>query len=77
MLGYNNNINNITFQFQLKTNFLGQKFGILQIKIGVAYIIKNFEVFVNKKTMQPLKYDPVYWLTTAQGGLWLDFKSIT
>ncbi|RZC42383.1 p450 domain containing protein, partial [Asbolus verrucosus] len=53
---------------------LGQRFGILQIKIGLAYVIKNFKISVNKKTIEPIKYEPLYFLTLPQGGLWLDFQ---
>ncbi|XP_044268123.1 probable cytochrome P450 28a5 [Tribolium madens] len=55
---------------------LGQRFGLLQIKVGLAYIIKNFELTLNKKTKLPLKYDPTNVLITPIGGLWLDFKKI-
>ncbi|RZC35328.1 p450 domain containing protein [Asbolus verrucosus] len=55
---------------------LGQRFGILQIKIGVAYVMKNFELSLNKKTKRPLTYDPIYFMTSPKGGLWLDFKKI-
>ncbi|KAJ3637794.1 hypothetical protein MTP99_001222 [Tenebrio molitor] len=56
---------------------LGQKFGVVQIKIGVAYIIRNYQVFVNNKTQLPLKYNPIYLLISPIGGLWIDFKKIT
>ncbi|KAJ3648665.1 hypothetical protein Zmor_020451 [Zophobas morio] len=55
---------------------LGQRFGSLQVKIGVAYVIKNFEIFVNKKTTLPIKYDPMYFLTLPREPLWIDFKKI-
>ncbi|KAJ3642767.1 hypothetical protein Zmor_025523 [Zophobas morio] len=55
---------------------LGQRFGSLQVKIGVAYIIRNFEISVNGKTQLPIKYDPVYILTLPKEPVWLDFKKI-
>jgi cytochrome P450 family 28 len=55
---------------------LGQRFGVLQIKIGVVYILKNYQLLVNKKTQRPLKYNPMYFLTSPVGGLWIDFKKI-
>ncbi|EFA04564.1 probable cytochrome P450 6a13 [Tribolium castaneum] len=55
---------------------LGQRFGLLQIKVGLAYIVKNFELSLNKKTKLPLKYDPINPLVTPTGGLWIDFKKI-
>ena len=56
--------------------FLGQRFGSLQVKIGVAYIIRNFEISVNGKTQLPIKHDPVYILTLPKEPVWLDFKKI-
>lgn len=56
--------------------FSGQRFGTLQIKIGVAYLIRNFEISVNKRTQLPIKYDPVYFLTLPKDPVWLDFKKI-
>ncbi|RZC38867.1 p450 domain containing protein, partial [Asbolus verrucosus] len=55
---------------------LGKRFGILQVKVGVAYIIQNYEISVNKKTKVPIQYDPLSFLASAVGGLWLDFKRI-
>jgi hypothetical protein len=54
----------------------GQRFGILQIKMGIAYVIKNFEVSVNGRTKSPMKYNPIYFMTIPNDPLWLDFKKI-
>ncbi|XP_044262899.1 cytochrome P450 6g1-like [Tribolium madens] len=55
---------------------LGQRFGLLQIKVGVAHIVHNYELAVNKKTKVPIRYDPVNPITAAVGGLWLNFRKI-
>ncbi|KAJ3641252.1 hypothetical protein Zmor_027766 [Zophobas morio] len=55
---------------------LGQKFGMLQVKAGIAYIIRNYEILVNGKTQLPLKYSITNAMTAPVGGLWLDFKKI-
>ena len=55
---------------------LGQRFGALQVKVGVSYLIKNFELRLNKKTQVPLKFDPANVLVAPIGGLWIDFKKI-
>ncbi|KAG5874550.1 hypothetical protein JTB14_026850 [Gonioctena quinquepunctata] len=55
---------------------LGRRFGTTQIKVGVAYLIKHFELKVNSKTQLPLKYDPFFFLISAIGGLWVDFIKI-
>jgi cytochrome P450 len=55
---------------------LGQRFGLLQIKVGVSYVVNNFELSVNKRTKLPLQYDPTYFLTSPIGGMWIDYKKI-
>ncbi|XP_050509163.1 cytochrome P450 6a2-like [Diabrotica virgifera virgifera] len=55
---------------------LGQRFAQTQIKLGIAYLIKNFKVTLNSKTQLPLKYDPFYILKHPIGGLWLNFEKI-
>jgi hypothetical protein len=56
--------------------FSGQRFGLLQIKVGVSYVVNNFELSVNKRTKLPLQYDPTYFLTSPIGGMWIDYKKI-
>ncbi|CAG9858621.1 unnamed protein product [Phyllotreta striolata] len=55
---------------------LGQRFGILQIKVGVAYIIKHYQLSVNSKTQLPLKFNPYYMMPDAIGGLWIDITKV-
>lgn len=66
----------ITVSFFSTNSFVGLRFGILQIKVGIAHIIKNFAISLNKKTKLPLKIDPCYILTSPIGGFWLDFENI-
>nr|QZM07451.1 cytochrome P450 monooxygenase CYP347AD2 [Lasioderma serricorne] len=53
---------------------LGQKFGLIQMKLGLISILKDFKVTTNEKTITPLEIDPLYFIITAKGGLWVDFK---
>ncbi|XP_044262902.1 probable cytochrome P450 28a5 isoform X2 [Tribolium madens] len=55
---------------------LGQRFGTLQVKVGVAYVIKNFEISVNERTKLPLEFEPTYFLVLPKDPIWLDFKKI-
>nr|AZR39453.1 cytochrome P450 [Agasicles hygrophila] len=55
---------------------IGQRFGLTQIKVGIANIINNFKLTFNAKTKFPLKFDPHYIMLDAIGGLWVDFKKI-
>ena len=55
---------------------LGMKFAIIQSKVAIATIIRNFELSVNSKTAEKLTLDPVELINVKIGGLWLDFKPI-
>ena len=55
---------------------LGMRFAALQSKAGVAAIIRNFEISVNKKTADKLVIHPKEFINIKVGGLWLDFKQI-
>lgn len=55
---------------------LGQRFGLLQVKIAVIAILRAFRLSVNKKTIEPLQIDPKSFLTAPIGGLWLDYQQI-
>ncbi|KAF5308637.1 hypothetical protein FQR65_LT06098 [Abscondita terminalis] len=52
---------------------LGQKFALGQIRAAIVNIVQNFEIRVNKRTIQPLQIDPTSTLVAAKGGIWLDF----
>ncbi|CAH0559377.1 unnamed protein product [Brassicogethes aeneus] len=55
---------------------IGQKFGMLQIKSGVAHIIRAFSISVNPKTKEPLQFDPWHVTLSPKKGLWLNFQKI-
>nr|XP_015839583.1 PREDICTED: probable cytochrome P450 6a13 isoform X2 [Tribolium castaneum] len=55
---------------------LGQRFGLLQVKVGVAHIIRHFELSVNGKTQRPIKYEPTNPVTAPVGGFWVNFRKI-
>jgi cytochrome P450 len=55
---------------------LGQRFGLMQIKAAVAYVIKNFVLTLHKKTQLPLKLNPSYVMMSPLGGLWLNFEKV-
>lgn len=59
-----------------KCYFVGQRFGLLQLKIGLAHVIHNYEMTVNEKTQVPIKYETTNPVTSPAGGIWLNFKKI-
>ncbi|XP_060524722.1 cytochrome P450 6a2-like isoform X2 [Cylas formicarius] len=54
---------------------IGLRFGMLQSKIGLASILRNFKVTLNAQTATPLAIKPVF-LTTARDDIYLDFEKI-
>ncbi|KAJ3641253.1 hypothetical protein Zmor_027767 [Zophobas morio] len=55
---------------------LGKRFGVLQIKVGIAYVILNYSLSVGKKTQLPIRYDPINIMTVPVGGLWINFSRL-
>jgi len=53
---------------------LGQKFGIMQLKMGIAELVMKFNIKVNKKTKEPLELDPKQFMAMPIGGIWLTFE---
>lgn len=53
------------------------RFAIMQSKLALAGLVRNFEFSVNEKTQDnPLIVDPKEFLNVKIGGLWIDFKPI-
>lgn len=52
---------------------LGMRFALTQLKCALAMTISEFEVQVNEKTRQDNKFDPGYFLSRLDGGIWLHF----
>jgi cytochrome P450 family 6 len=52
------------------------RFGLLQSKMGLVSLLKNYKFTVNKKTREPLHYQPNHVVLAAQGEIWLDAAKI-
>ncbi|KAJ3618423.1 hypothetical protein MTP99_006420 [Tenebrio molitor] len=57
-------------------NCIGMRFGLLQSKMGLVSLLKNYKFTVNKKTREPLHYQPNHVVLAAQGEIWLDAAKI-
>ncbi|XP_037955456.1 cytochrome P450 6a9-like [Teleopsis dalmanni] len=57
-------------------NCIGFRFGLMQIKIGLALILKNYKVRVCSETQVPLKFDKKAFFTKAEGSIILKFERI-
>nr|WCC58060.1 cytochrome P450 [Pharsalia antennata] len=56
---------------------LGSRLALLQSKVGIATIIKDFEVSLDEKLQKPLKYDTMYFLLNPKGGAWINCRKIS
>lgn len=50
---------------------IGMRFATTQLKVGIASILRNFEIRVDPKTKTPLEIDPASVLLKPLGGIWL------
>ncbi|CAH1382463.1 hypothetical protein MTP99_006423 [Tenebrio molitor] len=57
-------------------NCIGMRFGLLQSKMGLVSLLKNYKFTVNKKTVEPLQYQPRHFVLAAQGEIWLNAEKV-
>nr|QZM07484.1 cytochrome P450 monooxygenase CYP6BK30 [Lasioderma serricorne] len=57
-------------------NCIGLRFGILQSKLGLAVLLKNYYFTINNKTIQPIRMCTDTLVPSIEGGLWLNGKKI-
>lgn len=55
---------------------LGMRFSTLQIKAAIVEIVRNFEISVNPRTVQPIIVKPKDFLYLAVHNVFLDYKFI-
>ncbi|XP_017786537.1 PREDICTED: cytochrome P450 6j1-like [Nicrophorus vespilloides] len=53
---------------------LGMKFGLMQIKVGIAAILSKYTISINEKTSNPLQFEKNAIIRTPIGGIWMDFQ---
>lgn len=54
----------------------GLRFGMMQTKVGLINLLKNFKFSVNAKTQEPLVMTPESFVLSATGGMWLDVEQL-
>lgn len=57
-------------------NCIGLRFGMMQARIGLATLLKDFRIRLSGKTMVPLKLDPRKAVIGFKGGLWLHIEKV-
>jgi cytochrome P450 family 6 len=55
---------------------IGNRFGIMQTKIGLVKLVKNFRILPCSKTLIPMKYSPSASFQCPAGGMWLKLEKI-
>ncbi|XP_055684913.1 probable cytochrome P450 6a14 [Lutzomyia longipalpis] len=58
-------------------NCIGLRFGMLQMRIGLATILKSFRVTTSARTPNPLIIRKDTFAMTSKGGMWLKLKRIS
>ncbi|KAI2473943.1 hypothetical protein C4B38_000038 [Diabrotica virgifera virgifera] len=55
---------------------IGLRFGKLQSKVGLCFVLKNYKITLNEKTKLPIKYD-LGFVSSVKGGVWLNLEPIS
>lgn len=57
-------------------NCIGLRFGMMQSRIGLITLLKNFEFSISPKTGHPLTFMPNMFILTPKGGVFLKLKKL-
>ncbi|CAG9859907.1 unnamed protein product [Phyllotreta striolata] len=57
-------------------NCIGMRFGKLQTKVGIAFVLHKYKITLSKKTQIPMQIDPTKVFPTVIGGVWLNLEKI-
>jgi cytochrome P450 family 6 len=55
----------------------GLRFGLLQTKVGLVFLLSKFKFSVCEKTELPIKLDPKAIITASTSGIWLRINKIS
>ncbi|KAJ8913630.1 hypothetical protein NQ315_007347 [Exocentrus adspersus] len=55
---------------------IGERFGLMQVKVGLTCLLRKFKVNLSEKTKLPLKMSASSVVASAEGGIWLNFEKI-
>lgn len=56
--------------------FAGKRFGLLQSKVGLITILRNYEITLDKKTSDLFKFEPNELILRKTGDVWIKLKHI-
>ncbi|KAJ8913650.1 hypothetical protein NQ315_007367 [Exocentrus adspersus] len=55
---------------------IGERFGIMQTKVGLTALLKNHRITLNEKTKVPLVMSPRSQVTSVDEGIWLNVRKL-
>lgn len=55
-------------------NCIGLRFGMMQVRVGLIAMLKDFEFCLSEKTNVPLQYSSSGVILSPKGGVWLHLK---
>ncbi|RZB40991.1 p450 domain containing protein, partial [Asbolus verrucosus] len=55
---------------------IGMRFGLMQSKVGLTALLRQYKFTVNNKTKEPLKMKVNSFVLAAEGEIWLDAYKI-
>lgn len=55
---------------------IGMRFGIMQSKVGLTSVLKNYRVSLHNKTKLPITLDKRQFIPVIDGGLWLKLEKV-
>ncbi|KAF2879260.1 hypothetical protein ILUMI_26906 [Ignelater luminosus] len=56
---------------------IGLRFGLIQTKIGLVTLLKNYRFSVSTRTKIPLEIDPTNLVLSPKDGIWLELERLT
>lgn len=57
-------------------NCIGLRFGLMQTRVGLAYLLRNFKFSVCDKTEIPLTWDKKSFLLCSKNGIFLKVEKV-
>lgn len=57
-------------------NCIGNRFGMLQVKMGLATIFKRYKITMDERCKYPIEIDPVSPMISNKTGIWIRVQKI-